>query len=290
MTKKTAGIRINRISSALDAGIAIEKLTIGSLQEAILNASEEAKQPHREDRHSFFLLEGGKVTVEIDFETFRIGPLSVVYMHPDQVHRILKLEKVTVSVLAIDNVNLNPEYLKLLEGLKPARPLFLGQSRFSLISDSISVCIKFSERKNEPLYHSLLKDSVNALVALVLSEYLNLRSPAQPVSRFNVIANNFKEKLEKNFTSIRSPAAYARKLNISSAWLNECVKKATGHSVSYHIQQRVVLEAKRLLYHSDKTVKEISADLGYDDYPYFSRLFTKASGYTPLAFRNKNHR
>jgi YesN/AraC family two-component response regulator len=43
-----------------------------------------------------------------------------------------------------------------------------------------------------------------------------------------------------------------------------------------------------LLSYSDKAVKEIATTLGYDDYPYFSRLFTKTTGMTALAFRNKN--
>ncbi|WP_258539462.1 helix-turn-helix domain-containing protein [Chitinophaga oryzae] len=70
--------------------------------------------------------------------------------------------------------------------------------------------------------------------------------------------------------------------------LSFCVKATTGQSVSWHIQQRVILEAKRLLRHSTKSVKEIAAELGYDDYPYFSRLFTKITGMSALAFRNKN--
>jgi AraC-like DNA-binding protein len=82
--------------------------------------------------------------------------------------------------------------------------------------------------------------------------------------------------------------AYAGSLNISTPYLNECVKTTTGYSVSWHIQQRVVLEAKRLLYHSDKSIKEIAGELGYDDYSYFTRLFVKVSGLTPVAFRNKN--
>ncbi|HEY1053960.1 MAG TPA: helix-turn-helix domain-containing protein, partial [Emticicia sp.] len=94
--------------------------------------------------------------------------------------------------------------------------------------------------------------------------------------------------LERNYSQLKRPADYAQQLNISTPYLNECIKETTGHSVSYHIQQRIILEAKRLLYHSDKSVKEIAADLGFDDYPYFSRLFTKATGMSALAFRNKN--
>ena len=73
----------------------------------------------------------------------------------------------------------------------------------------------------------------------------------------------------------KRPTEYADTLNISSDYLNECVKNTTGNSVSYQIQQRIILELKRLLYYSDKSVKEISFEPGYEDYPYFSRLFTK---------------
>jgi AraC family transcriptional activator of pobA len=82
---------------------------------------------------------------------------------------------------------------------------------------------------------------------------------------------------------------YAQSLNISTPYLNECVKNTTGFSVSHHIQERIILEAKRLLYHSNKSVKEIATELGYDDYPYFSRLFSQSYGNdSALAFRNKN--
>ena len=288
MSKKAKSIPINRIADHFDVGIALDRIHFNVSEEAILNATDDAKLAHREDRHSFFLLEKGIVTVEIDFQKFEIKAPSIVYMHPDQVHRILKLENVTVSSWAINNESLNPEYLKLLESLTPAKPLVLKQETFSIISEAVSLCIKFSKRKNDKLYHSLLKDSCNALVALVISQYLAFAKSTDTITRFKLIADAFKSLLESNFISVKRPTAYAQKLNISTPYLNECVKNATGYSVSYHIQQRIILEAKRLLYHSDKSVKEISSELGYDDYPYFSKLFTKAAGMTPLTFRNKN--
>ena len=266
-------------------GIAMERLSVKDLP---TGGIEDAKKSHREDGHSFFLLEKGKVFMEIDFQKHEIRPSSVIYIHPDQVHRIISFENVTVSCWSINNENLNPEYRKILEDITPAKPLALNKETFSLISEAVSLCIKLFERKKNKLYHSLLIDSCNALVALVASEYLEQSRSRNRLSRFEVITKAFREILERNYTIIRRPAEYAQKLNVSTPYLNECVKNTTGYSVSHHIQQRVILEAKRLLSHSDKTVKEVAAELGYDDYPYFTRLFIRVAGKTPMAFRNKN--
>lgn len=284
MRKKTKSIPVNTIANNLSENISIERAFLKDS----LNSFEDAKQAHREDRHSFFLLESGTVQLEIDFKKFIIKPSSVIYMHPDQVHRIVSYENLTISSLAINNESLNPEYLKLLESLGPAKPIALSKEMFSLISEAISIAIKFSIRKSGKLYHSLLKDSCNMLVALIISQYLELAKPTDKLSRFEIITKAFRELLERNFTTSRRPADYAKRLNISTPYLNECVNNATGSSVSNHIQQRVILEAKRLLYHSDRSVKEIASELGFDDYPYFSRLFTKVTGMTALSFRNKN--
>jgi AraC family transcriptional regulator, transcriptional activator of pobA len=286
---KPPNIPVNVMADHFDAGIAIERMHFSTSDEAALNASDEAKLAHREDRHSFFLLESGTVIVEVDFQKFEINAPSIVYMHPDQVHRILKLENVIIGAWAINNESLNPEYLKMLENLTPAKPLMLEQETFAIISEALSFRIKLSNRKSDKLYYSLLKDSCNVLVALVVSQYLASEKSANNRSRFKLVSDAFKSALESNFLSVKSPAVYAQKLHLSTPYLNECVKNATGYSVSYHIRQRIVLEAKRLLiYNSGKSVKEIAAELGYDDYPYFSKLFSKTVGTTPLAFRNKN--
>jgi AraC family transcriptional regulator, transcriptional activator of pobA len=284
MTKKIKTIHINSMADNVSKGISIERTLFKNLPDF-----EEAKQSHREENHSFFLLESGTVSVIIDFKKYKIKSPSITYMHPNQVHRIVALENAMVSSWAINNETLNPEYLKLLEEITPVKPLSLKKEIFSIIGEAVSFCIKISERKHEKLYHSLLKDGCNALVALIISQYLEQSKSTDKLSRFQIVAKQFKEILEQNFTTIKSPAAYAKKLNITTSYLNECVKNSTGFSVSYHIQQRVIIEAKRLLYHSDKSVKEITTELGFDDYPYFSRLFTKVAGLTALAFRNKNH-
>lgn len=282
-------IPVNKWDDDSGAGVTVDKMSLEDLRnldEATFEA--ESKKAHREDRHSFFLLDEGTVTIEIDFKIYKIKPRSIVYMHPDQVHRILAFENIMVSSWALENEKLHPEYLKLLEDITPAKPLQLKAETYSIISETVSLCLKFAERKSDKMYHSLLQDGCNALVALVLSRYAAEFRSAEKLSRFEMITRSFREMLEQNYTTIKRPAAYAQLLNISTPYLNECVKNATGYPVSYHIQQRVILEAKRLLYHSDRSVKEIAAALGYDDYPHFSQLFTKVAGMTALTFRNKN--
>ncbi|MEO6685493.1 MAG: helix-turn-helix domain-containing protein [Dyadobacter sp.] len=249
----------------------------------------EFEESHRDDLHLFLLQEKGTTSMEIDFQKYIIEPASVIYIHPTQVHRLIAFENATISSWAINNENLKPEYLKLLESITPVKALSLDERTFSILTETVSLCIKFQEREQKKLYHALLNDSGNTLVALVVSQYLAESKPTDKFSRLEIISKSFKSLLEHNFATVKSPMEYAKKLNISTLYLNECVKNTTGHSVSYHIQQRIILEAKRLLHHSDKSVKEIATHLGYDDYPYFSRLFSKVTGTTALAFRNKNH-
>jgi AraC family transcriptional activator of pobA len=289
MPKKTNSIPVNPMIAELGEGIFIGRLSSEDfhLYEQF-EAFDNIKQSHRDEYHLFLLQEKGTTIIEIDFQKYTIEPLSVIFIHQNQVHRTLSFNNAAVSIWAVSNENLNPEYLKLLEDIAPAKPLILKQETFSVISEAVSLCIKLSERKDGKLYHSLLNGSCNTLIGIIISQYLVQSKPLDKLSRFEIVTKAFKDLLERNFVTAKSPAEYAQQLNISSPYLNECVKNTTGHPVSYHIQQRVVLEAKRLLYHSGKSVKEIATELGYDDYPYFSRLFTKVAGMTALNFRNKN--
>ena len=289
MPKKSKFIPVNPMIADFGSGIFVGKMSSKDfhLYEQF-EQFENIKQSHRDEYHLFFLQEKGTTTIEIDFQQYTIKSSSAIFIHQNQAHRTLSFNDATASIWAISNENLHPEYLKLLEEITPTEPLTLKEDTFSIISEAVSFCLKLAEREHEKLYYSLLKGSCNTLIGLVISQYLVQSKPFDKFSRFEIVTKAFKELLEQNFITTKRPSEFAQQLNVSSAYLNECVKNTTGYSVSHHIQQRIVLEAKRLLYHSDISVKEIATELGYDDYPYFSRLFTKVSGITALAFRNKN--
>ncbi|WP_192347784.1 helix-turn-helix transcriptional regulator [Algoriphagus sp. Y33] len=282
MPPKKKSIPVHSLPDKYKGGIVVGRMSASNLP------LEEASHSHRHDFHFFIIQEKGTTAFEIDFKKHIIKGSAVLYIHPNQVHRFLKTKGAEYFGLLINNESLNAEYLNLLEEIVPAEPLAIQGGRLSIIIDTAVLCIKAVERKPDSIYHALLKDTCNALVALILSHYLENVKPAEKFSRFETVTKAFKTSLEHNFTYLKRPSEYAKLLNISSPYLNECVKNATGNTVSHLIQHRVILEAKRLLYHSNKSVKEIAAELGYDDYPYFSRLFTKVVGMTAITFRNKN--
>jgi len=288
MPKKKSDIPVNSMFDNFNEGISIDKISFRKADFKNAEHYEVAANSHRDEGHTFHIIEKGTVHIEIDFQKYSITAPSVAYMHPNQVHRILDFTDMTVCSLSINDENLNPEYLTFLEEITPAAPLLLINENHLIVTRLFSLCFDFSTQKNNKLQYLLLKDSCNTLVAFLTSQLLNHNKLEAKLPRFEIVAKAFKQSLEKEYRTLKRPSVYASKLNISAPYLNECIKNATGFSVSQCIQDRIILEAKRLLFHTSKSVKEIAFDLGYEDYPYFSKLFFKLTGMTALTFRNKN--
>ncbi|OXB00453.1 hypothetical protein B0A75_09080 [Flavobacterium oncorhynchi] len=96
---------------------------------------------------------------------------------------------------------------------------------------------------------------------------------------------NFKELLENNFHKERQPSFYAAKMGISPNNFSKICKQYFLKTPSTLIHERVILESKKLIHLTYKSMKEIAAELNFDDENYFSRYFKKHTGITPTAFR-----
>jgi len=282
-------IPVNSMSENFSEGISIDQISFKKSYLKTVAQYVVAENSHRDQGHTFHILKKGTIHIEIDFQKHSITAPSVVYMHPNQVHRILDFTDMTVCSLSLTTENLNPDYLTFLEDIAPAMPLSLLKENHEIAANLFSLSLDFASKKNNKLYFPLLKDSCNTLVAFLVSQFLKHTKPEAKLSRFEIISKAFTQLLEKEYCTLKRAGEYANKLNISAPYLNECIKNTTGYSATQHIQTRIILEAKRLLYHTDKSVKEIAFDLGYEDYPYFSKLFSKVTGMTALTFRNKNH-
>ena len=99
------------------------------------------------------------------------------------------------------------------------------------------------------------------------------------------ILQNLKEAIEKDFRSKHTPQDYAMLLNISSNALARIAKTHFNKTLTNLITERIIIEAKRELYLTNKSVKEVAYELGYDDEYYFSRFFKKNVNISPQAYR-----
>jgi AraC family transcriptional regulator, transcriptional activator of pobA len=96
----------------------------------------------------------------------------------------------------------------------------------------------------------------------------------------------FKMELENNYKSSRSVSFYSNLLCITPRKLNQITLNYWGKSTKHVIEERVLLETKRLLVHTNQTVKEIGNTLGFDDPTNFNKFFKKYIQRTPAEFRN----
>jgi AraC-like DNA-binding protein len=95
--------------------------------------------------------------------------------------------------------------------------------------------------------------------------------------------------VENNYRTQHTVQFYASQLNKSPKTLANYFALYNHRSPLAIIQERIILEAKRLLMYTERSAKEIGYDLGYDDAAYFSNFFKKQTGQSPSDFRNANH-
>ena len=120
-----------------------------------------------------------------------------------------------------------------------------------------------------------------------------LKTQQQPEAALSVqdnkepfILQKLKDAIEENFKTKHSPADYAELLYISPKALAKITKSHFNKTLSSLINERIIIEAKRELYLTDKTVKEIAWELGYEDEYYFSRFFKVNTDVSPQLYRD----
>ncbi len=91
--------------------------------------------------------------------------------------------------------------------------------------------------------------------------------------------------LEEQVSQTHAVQTYARQLNITPRQLSDMSREFVGRTAKHLIEDRLILEAKRLLIFTNLSVKEIAHQLGYKDPSHFSKIFKKKTGTTPQAYK-----
>ena len=262
-------------------------MLIRKLQHSPYVAEHDIAAPHRDYHYLILVAREGSCRINLDFEALVVEAPALLLVYPGQVHYLQEMNQLQGWALSFDPSLIDLESGLLLEKYLTG-PLPLDHQ--TAFCQQLVTLLDLMEQLQASTSDSYSSRTLQALLAALLSMITGKITHDQvnysiKETRGMLIEQAFRQLLKKHYKTWKQPARYAEELAISVAHLNDTVKAITGIPVSAHIQQHSVLEAKRLLFSTDLTVKEIAYQSGYDEPVYFGKLFKKVTGLTPLQFR-----
>jgi len=254
---------------------------------------------HKPHRHDFFLcvlFSHGTGIHDIDFDRYEVQPGSVFFLKPGQTHywKFKELPEGYIFFHTQDFFELHFSKSKLgqfpfyfSDKSVPAMTLSLDEitvleSKFKDINSEYRVNLPFKKQKILSLMNTVYIDLARL--------YSTTESDVNPSSVTYIETLRACEKaINTHFKTEKSAKFYAEQLHITPKHLNRIIKTTVGKTTTELITERILLESKRLMVHSNNSLSMIAEILGYSDYAYFSKVFKAKTNMTPLEFR-KNYK
>lgn len=159
------------------------------------------------------------------------------------------------------------------------------QQKFSLLYQVFEDEFRTHDTIQGEMLRVLLKRLIILLTRLAKKQYIIDKSitggDLDLVRRFNVL-------VEQNFRKYHRVTSYAGMLNKSPKTISNFFRLYNAKTPLEVIHDRINLEARRLLLYTEKTIKEIAYELGFEEHTHFSNFFRKHNGISPTHFRVAN--
>lgn len=274
----------------------IERLTQNNKLNILMNSSrggyslppevyQQLLQPHRMGTYMFLYVDEGSSTHYVDMEQITVSNGAFLFVLPHQIHiPPVKKNAAQWYKLSVDEacLSLLPQtFLFLLNPLQNQAIQFNDAEKTRLAATFEALRILLTEKTTDV---SLILAHLNTLLAECNHAYFRqVRNNTQQTDTLSLFID-FKLLIEKEYLQQPSIQKIAKTLAVSENKLYAVTKEYAGQSPKEYLTQRLLLEAKRILFYERKTVKEIAFDLGFNDPDYFSRLFKKHTGQSLTAY------
>lgn len=251
-------------------------------------------KPHSHNFYLCVLFTEGSGIHEIDFNSYTISPGMVFFLKPGQSH-FWKFNTDPQGFIFFHSQEFYD--MNFLNHKLTSFPFYYSYQNppfLELFEDKLKdVKLKFQEVYAEYQQTQFLKEL--KIINLIHSIYIDLaRAYTADIKVKTFMSPSYVTILEKLETAINThfyteklPKFYANQLNITTKHLNRVVKQTIDKTTSQLISERLLLEAKRLIVHSNNNLSSISNTLEFSDYAYFSKYFKSKIGCTPMDFRKR---
>jgi AraC-like DNA-binding protein len=248
-------------------------------------------RPHRLTFYDIAFITGGAGTFMLDEQACPVAPNHVIFTSPGQVRRWLPAQDVTGYVLffTADFINTffnDALFLNKLQFFHATRtPLHLS------LAPDVFTSLEVPLRDIEREIKAMQRDSVHLLRALlyqILIKLNRLYSAAYGISadtEAHPLMHRFRLLVERYFREKHQVVAYADLLGITPDYLNDLSRQHANITAGTLIRERILVEARRYLQHSDMTIAELAYLLNFKDPSYFARFFKRYAGLSPTQFR-----
>ena len=266
-----------------------ELVTLSGLRPYLARAGRAPFEVHQHSFNQIVWFRAGAGVHLVDFVEHSYGPQTLVYVPHGAVHAFRKDEALDGVLIHFDDVMAMgssdgqslPGILRSLAlGSHPARTLSSAQAL------QLESCIEMLASELSAQDDFGISTAIEAALRLLLVRVCrHFRETTEPRSTEYKRYLEFLGLVEGHYSEGLSVAEYATHLGVSSKTLSRTVHDAASCSPKDVISERLTLETKRLLVHTDLSVKEIAGRLGMNDASYLTRFFRKQARVTPSAFR-----
>ena len=231
-----------------------------------------------------FVKGSGHCTVDLFPHPVQAGSLFIIHPHSDyslDIDEEADLEGWTVSIQKDYFRQAGSNLLELIFGLR-------NISHFPVPKDKGEKLDKlFYFLRTELNTRSPGADPViNAYLTILLSEFNQLSTNSSTGRNLHDPRyDDFLDLVNKDFREIRDVETYAARIHISSKQLSRICKDASGRTPGQLLDRRIHMEASRLLQYTNRSVKEISYELGFGEPSYFIKFYRRISNQTPHQYR-----
>jgi AraC-like DNA-binding protein len=248
-------------------------------------------EPHYLSYYDITLITGGKGFFSIDHSRYPIEPGTIVFSSSGQV-RCWDIELLPTGYVLIFEEEFLSCFLndsQFISGLRYFNT-YSFPPKLSLSPQDVQYLIKLEQDIEQEIrtFNTTDKHILRALLFHVLV-WLNRKYsdvyPAIVTTDSNRHVRLFVNLVNREFAHHHTVSYYADALSITAGHLMDLCKSHLGISAKQYIQNRIIIEAKRLLLFSDLQVSEIALRLNFEDTSYFVRQFKHSTGATPLSFR-----